>query len=45
MAQKSVEELYHSECSDAKYDTGEIIRAVIKEILTPGVPEAYDEQT
>lgn len=45
MAQTSVEELYHSEGSNAKYDTGEIMRAVIKEILTRGVPEANDEQT
>ena len=45
MARISIEELYRGEGGGSKYDTGGIIGTVAKEILTRGVPEAYDEQT
>ena len=43
MAQISIEELYRGEGSGAKY--GSIMGAVVKEVLTNGIPAAYDEQT
>ncbi|MCH5196179.1 MAG: hypothetical protein J1F28_05670 [Oscillospiraceae bacterium] len=45
MARISVEELYRGENAGAKYESGGIMGAVTKEMLTRGVPEGYDEQT
>ena len=45
MARMSVEELYRGEGAGAKYESGGIMGAVTKELLTRGVPENYDEQT
>ena len=45
MARISVEQLYRGEGSGEKYGSGGIMGAVTKELLTHGVPEAYDERT
>ena len=43
MAQISIVELYRGEGNGAKY--GSIMGAVVKEVLTHGVPKEYDKQT
>lgn len=45
MAQISLEELYRGEGSGAKYGSGGIMGAVMKDILLHGTPEGYDERT
>ena len=42
MAQISVEELYRGEGGGAKYGSGGIMGAVMKDILLHGVPKNYD---
>lgn len=45
MAQISLEELYRGEGGGAKYGSGGIMGAVMKDILLHETPEDYDERT
>ena len=45
MARITLEELYHGEGAGAKYGTGGIMGAVMKDVLAHGIPANYDRQT
>ena len=45
MARITLEELYRGEGAGAKYGIGGIMGAVMKDILTHGIPANYDRQT
>lgn len=45
MAKVTLEELYRGEGAGAKYGAGGIMGAVMKDILTHGIPANYDRQT
>jgi hypothetical protein len=45
MARITLEELYRGEGGGAKYGAGGIMSAVMKDILSHGIPSDYDRQT
>ena len=45
MARITLEELYRGEGGGAKYGAGGIMGAVMKDILSHGIPSDYDRQT
>ena len=45
MAKITLEELYRGEGAGAKYGVGGIMGAVMKDVLSHGVPAKYDRQT
>ena len=45
MARITLEELYRGEGIGAKYGAGGVMGAVMKDILTHGIPVNYDRQT
>ena len=45
MAKITLEELYRGEGTGAKYGAGGIMGAVMKDVLSRGIPANYDRQT